>query len=60
MSIQALREQRAAKAKELHTLVNVTTKDKPWTAENQATYDTGMAEIEALDAQIKRINDLNA
>jgi HK97 family phage major capsid protein len=60
MSIQALREQRAAKAKELHTLVNVTTKDKPWTAENQATYDAGMAEIEALDGQIKRINDLNA
>jgi HK97 family phage major capsid protein len=59
MSIQALREQRAAKAKELHTLVNETTKDKAWTPENQAAYDSAMAEIDDLDARITRITDLN-
>lgn len=57
MSIQALREQRAAKAKELHDLVN--NKDEAWTDDKQAAYDAGMKEIDALDAKIKRINDLN-
>lgn len=56
-SIQALREQRAAKAKELHDLVN---KDGAFTDADQAIYDTGMAEIDNIDAQIKRITDLNA
>lgn len=56
MSIQALREQRAAKAKALNELVN---KDQ-WNAENdQPVYDQGMAEIDSLDAQIKNITDLN-
>lgn len=60
MSIQNLREQRAAKAKTLNELVS---KEK-WNPEtDQPVYDAGMGEIEALDAQIKRIiavNDLAA
>lgn len=57
MSIQNLREQRAAKAKSLADLVG----KKEWDAEkDQPIYDAGMAEIDSIDAQIKRINDLNA
>lgn len=57
MSIQALREQRAAKAKALNELVN----KADWNAGNdQPVYDSGMAEIDGLDAQIKNITDLNA
>ena len=57
MSIQNLREQRAAKAKTLNELVNKAT----WKPEiDQPIYDAGMAEIDELDAKIKRINDLNA
>ena len=49
MSIQALREQRAAKAKALNELVN----KKDWNAEtDQPVYDGALAEIDALDAQI--------
>lgn len=56
MSIQALREQRAAKAKALKELVD----KKDWSAEkDQPVYDAGMAEIDAIDAQIKRITALN-
>lgn len=57
MSIQALREQRGKIAAALKELVA-----KPeWdTATDQATYDNGMKEIEAIDAKIKRQNDLNA
>ncbi len=57
MSIQALREQRAAKAKALQDLVNKT----DWNAEaDQPVYDAGLAEIDALDARIDRINTANA
>lgn len=57
MSIQALREQRGKIAAALKELVA-----KPdWdAATDQATYDNGMNEIEAIDAKIKRQNDLNA
>jgi HK97 family phage major capsid protein len=56
MSIQALREKRAAKAKSLHELATKET----WGAEtDQPIYDSGMAELDAIDAQIKRINDVN-
>lgn len=56
MSIQALREQRAAKAKSLQELVN----KKEWKADvDQPVYDAGMSEIEAIDDQIKRITALN-
>lgn len=57
MSIQALREQRAAKAKALHDLVN----KADWNEEtDQPIYDAGMAEIDRIDASMKRINDANA
>lgn len=57
MSIQALREQRAAKAKALNELVN----KADWNPEtDQPIYDQGMAEIDDLDAKIKRIQDVNA
>lgn len=56
MSIQALREQRAAIAMSLKELVE----KKDWSAEkDQPIYDQKMAEIDALDAQMKRIVDAN-
>lgn len=57
MSIQALREQRAAKAKTLNELVDPARAWKPDT--DQPIYDAGLAEIDAIDAQIERINSLN-
>lgn len=56
MSIQALREQRAAKAKTLNELV---TKPEWNAATDQPIYDAGLAEIDRIDDQIKNINDLN-
>lgn len=57
MSLQALREQRAAKASAVRELAM----KADWNADNdQPAYDQGMAEIEALDDRIKRINDANA
>jgi HK97 family phage major capsid protein len=57
MSLQALREQRAAKAIALKDLVG-----KPeWKPEtDQPIYDQTMAEIDDIDARIKRVNDANA
>ncbi len=56
MSIQALREQRAVKAKALKDLVD----KKDWNAAtDQAIYDAGIAEIDAIDAQIARITAVN-
>lgn len=56
MSIQALREQRAAIAMSLKELVE----KKDWSAEkDQPVYDQKMAEIDGLDAQMKRIVDAN-
>jgi HK97 family phage major capsid protein len=56
MSIQALREQRAAKSKALKELVEG---DGAWTDENQKTYDAGIAEIEQIDAKIERHQRMN-
>lgn len=57
MSIQALREQRAAKAKTLNELVDPS---RQWNPDvDQPIYDAGLAEIDAIDAQISRINALN-
>lgn len=56
MSIQALREQRAAKAKVLHELA---TKETWNPATDDAPYNEGLAELDALDARIKRIHDAN-
>lgn len=56
MSIQAFREKRGTIAAALQELVA-----KPdFTADDQATYDNSMAEIDKIDAAIKRINDANA
>lgn len=56
MSIQALREQRAATAKALNDLVN----KKDWDdAVDTPVYDKGMAELDAIDARIKRIEESN-
>lgn len=57
-SIQALRERRSALAKSLHDLVEKQKDD--WGAENQETYDAAMAEIEDIDAQMRRIEKVNA
>lgn len=56
MSIQALREQRAAKAKTLNELVN----KADWSAADQPIYDQGLAELDELDGRISRINEVNA
>lgn len=56
MSIQTLRQQRAAKAMSLSDLVA----KADWNADNdQPIYDAGMKEIDALDAQISRITAVN-
>lgn len=56
MSIQALREQRAATAKALNDLVN----KKDWDdAVDSPAYDKGMAELDAIDARMKRIEEAN-
>lgn len=56
MSIQALREQRAATAKTLNDLVNKSDWDD---ATDTLIYDKGMAELDAIDARIKRIEEAN-
>lgn len=56
MSIQALRERRVAKARELKDLVE----KKDWNAErDQPVYDAAIAEIEDIDAQISRHTRMN-
>jgi HK97 family phage major capsid protein len=56
MSIQALRERRGTIAAALQELVA-----KPdFTVDDQATYDNSMADIDKIDASIKRIQDANA
>lgn len=56
-SIQALRERRASLAKNLHKLLEDNPGNK-WNADHQAAYDQSMAEIENVDAEVKRINDV--
>lgn len=56
MSIQALREQRAAKAKELQDLVNNPAWDN---ARDQPIYDAGISAIEDIDAKIERQQKMN-
>ncbi len=56
MSIQALREKRGTIAAALQELV----KKDDFTADDQATYDNSMADIDKIDAAIKRIQDTNA
>lgn len=52
-SIQALRERRNALAQNLQTLVD-SDKTPEWKSEHQAQYDAAMAEVGAIDDQIKR------
>lgn len=55
-SIQALRDARAAKAKEVKALVE----KKDWNSDvDQPVYDAAMEEIDRIDGQIKRINSVN-
>lgn len=56
LSIQALREQRAAKAKTLNEFVN---RADYTPATDNAIYDAGISELEGIDGQIKRIQDAN-
>lgn len=56
MSIQALREQRAVKAKALNELVS---KDNWNAAADQPVYDQGLAELDSIDAQISNRTALN-
>ncbi len=55
-NIQALREKRDAAAAMLQNLVDKE-KTPVWTADCQAKYDNAMAEITAIDGEIKRHND---
>lgn len=57
ISIQNLREERAAKQAEVRNLLD-TTKGQAWTAENQAAYDAGLADIDRLDGEIERYQNL--
>lgn len=56
-SIQALRERLNARAKDIRDIVD--THNAAWKPEHQSAYDAGMAEVEDLKAQIKRIEDTN-
>lgn len=51
-SIQALREQIAARAKEVRDLVE--SNNDGWNSDHQAKYDAGMKEIEELKASVSR------
>lgn len=57
MSLQALREQRAAKAKELHGILDANPDN--WDDTLQASYDAGLKEIDDIDAKISRVTALN-
>lgn len=60
MSIQAMRERKAALSVELQNLFKAT-EGKSFTPENTATYDAKMAEIDAINADIARVEKfLNA
>ena len=56
MSLQALRDKRAAKATELRDLVN---KEDYSPERDNPTYDALLGEIDSLDDQIKRIETAN-
>jgi HK97 family phage major capsid protein len=54
-SIQALRERIAARAQEVRKIVD--DNNAGWKPEHQSAYDAGMAEIDDLKGQVKRIED---
>lgn len=53
MSIQALRERRDAIAKNIHSLME-NNRGAAWTPDCQKQYDDGMAEVDRINAEIKR------
>lgn len=55
-SIQALRERRSVLAQSIHEMLEQHPGDK-WNADLQARYDEGMAEIDDIAAESKRIQD---
>lgn len=55
-NIQALRERRTALAQNIHKLLDDNPGDK-WTPELQAKYDQGMAEIENIAKEAKRVQE---
>ena len=57
MSIQALREQRAKIAAQLQELAK---KEDFDASTDGVAYDKGIDDLNAIDARIKRINDVNA
>jgi HK97 family phage major capsid protein len=57
-ALQELRERRNKIAVELKALVGEPGNTAAWTPENQTVYDAKMAEIDSLDASIKRIVDV--
>lgn len=56
-SIQDLRERRTALASNLHDLLDKNPGTQ-WNGDLQAKYDEGMAEIEAIDGEVKRIQNV--
>ena len=56
-SIQALRERRSAIAQSIHKLLDDNPGDK-WTAALQEKYDQGMAEIENIAAEARRVQNV--
>jgi HK97 family phage major capsid protein len=57
-TIQEMRERRSALAKNLHELLEKNPGDK-WNKDLQASYDTGMKEIDDIDAEMGRIQALH-
>lgn len=58
-SIQDLRERRAVVGAELNNLLK-DTENKQWDASHQDRYDAGIREVDNIDGQIKRIEQVNA
>jgi HK97 family phage major capsid protein len=54
-SIQDLREQRGALSRQLNDRME---SGKPWTPEDQAFYDAGMAQLDDIDAEVARRSKL--
>lgn len=57
-NIQEMRERRSALAQNLHALLEKNPGDK-WNKDLQANYDTGMKEIDDIDAEMGRIQALH-
>lgn len=58
-SLKTLRENRNVLAKEVHDLVNGSD-GKAWTPAMQASYDEKLGQIDSIDAEINRHNEINS